>query len=381
MNYIPIDDKTINDNDNGKFKSQRQRDLDDLELLAKIDPSGMLDTISKFPEQIETAIELGEQTPVEFPKFIPSKSNGVVVIGMGGSAISGDILTDWLSDRFPVPILTCRGYTLPHFVNENTLVFAISYSGNTEETLAAVSDGLSRRCKLIGITSGGKLRDLCISAGMPYIQIPKGIPPRAAIAYLLFPMVIALKKLGLIEAIELDRELKDTLSTVKELSSLLAPGSGTERNIAKQLANHLLGSTPVVYAIPHFSAIARRWQTQLNENSKVLARYDEFPEMNHNDIVAWAGDDLEITSKWSAVFLRDVDEHLQIRKRIEFTKDLLRVKCRQIIEIRPKGRTILAKMMYSMYIGDFVSVYLGILRGIDPTPVNAIEALKKQLVT
>ena len=347
--------------------------------LKKIDSSGMLDILSAFPEQIESAIGLAEQLSIDTLNVSSSELNAVVVTGMGGSAIGGDILAGWLADLFAVPIFVNRNYSLPGFVNKNTLLFAVSYSGNTEETLGALSEGLERGCKCIGISSGGRLRNLCIEKGCPYLQIPEGFPPRAAFAYLFFPMAVLLKRMKMIEEKGFEAEIKDVLATLRDARSELAPETDMRQNIAKQQAEDLKGSTPVIYGIPHFAAIARRWQTQLNENSKVLARYDEFPEMNHNDLVGWAEDDLTTTKGWSAIFLRDEDEHPRISKRIEFTKSILSSKSKKVIEVWLHGQTFLAKMIYFVYVGDFVSTYLAILRGVDPTPVKTIEELKEWL--
>jgi glucose/mannose-6-phosphate isomerase len=348
--------------------------LDDLEEIKRIDAHNMLGFIHNFPDQIEEAMEIAEGVTIK--EFKPRQ---IVIAGVGGSAIGGDILASWLFKRLEVPIFVNRAYKLPTFVKEKTLLFTVSYSGNTEETLSLFKEGIKKGCKIVAITSGGKLEKLCKEENVKLISIPKGKPPRASVAYLFIPIVVILKKLGLYDP---DEELDVVLKTLKDLRERIVPEKTTENNPAKQLAKKLHGEIPIIYGEAIFNSIARRWQTQLNENSKMLSWHSTFPEMNHNEIEAWAKDSL--SKEFTVVIIRDdfkLDSQLQ--KRVALTRaSILEKHAKQVIEIVASGgdeKDYLARMLYAMYLGDFTSIYCAILGNYDPTPVSAIEAFKRDL--
>ncbi|UCF07836.1 MAG: bifunctional phosphoglucose/phosphomannose isomerase [Thermoplasmata archaeon] len=348
--------------------------LDDLDAIRNHDKGNMLGTIENFPEQLEEAVDIAQSIDVEM--FKPRQ---IVIAGVGGSAIGGDILASWLFKRIDIPIFTNRAYKLPTFVREKTLLFAVSYSGNTEETLSLFTEGLNRGCSIIAITSGGELEKRARRENVTLISIPKGKPPRASVAYLFMPIVAVLKKLCIYNP---DNEVEVAIETVRKLREHLVPDILTEKNPAKQLALELLNETPIIYGLAIFNAIARRWQTQLNENAKMLSWHGTFPEMNHNEIEAWGADDT--SKRFTAVILRDnfrLDSRLQ--KRVKLTKEtILQKQAKKVIDVVAEGgqeKDYLARMLYSMYLGDFVSVYLAILKGIDPTPVATIEGFKRDL--
>ena len=348
--------------------------LDDPDAIKKVDASDMLGVIRNFPEQIEEAIKIAEG--VEVGAFNPYQ---IVIAGVGGSAIGGDILASWLFKRIGIPIFVNRAYKLPSFVGANTLLFTVSYSGNTEETLSLFEDGIKKGCKVVAITSGGMLAKRCKEEAVKLISIPLGKPPRAAVAYLFMPIVVVLKELGIYDP---DKELKVAVENIKTLREKLVPENHIESNPAKQMAMQLHNETPIIYGLAIFNAIARRWQTQLNENAKVLSWHGTFPEMNHNEIEAWAND--ERSGRFTAVLLRDdfLPEN-RLQKRVRLTKDLILQKhAKKVIEVVAQGgheKDYIARMLYAMYLGDFVSIYLAILRGIDPSPVGAIEGFKREL--
>jgi glucose/mannose-6-phosphate isomerase len=298
---------------------------------------------------------------------------------VGGSSIGGDILASWLFKRIDIPIFVNRAYKLPSFTGEKTLLFAVSYSGNTEETLSLFDDGVKNGCKIIAITSGGKLAERCRDSCEQIIMVPSGKPPRASVAYLFMPIVMILKKLGIYEP---DSEVKVAIKTLRELRKHIVPEVPTQENQAKKMALELYGENPIIYGLAIFNAVARRWQTQMNENAKMLSWHGTFPEMNHNEIEAWGQD--ESSRRFTAVLLRDefrLDSRLQ--KRVALTRDsILRKRAKKVIEVVAKGgqeRDYLARMLYSMYLGDYVSIYLAILNGLDPSPVSTIEAFKRDL--
>jgi glucose/mannose-6-phosphate isomerase len=348
--------------------------LDDIEEIKRIDAQDMLGFICNFPDQIQEAMDIADSVNIQ--NFKPKQ---IVIAGVGGSAIGGDILASWLFKRIKIPIFVNRAYKLPEYAGKDTLLFNVSYSGNTEETVSLFKEGVVKNCKIVAITSGGELEKLGESEDILLIKAPKGKPPRAAVAYLLMPIVVVLRKLGIYDP---QNEIAVATHNLKELRDELIPENPTENNQAKQIALKLLGETPIIYGEGIFNAIARRWQTQLNENSKIMAWHSTFPEMNHNEIEAWAKDDN--SKMFTAILLRDdFRSESQLQKRVKLTKtSILEKHSKKVIEIVAIGgeeRDYLARMLYSMYLGDFVSIYLAILRDINPSPVSAIEEFKRDL--
>ncbi|UCE37395.1 MAG: bifunctional phosphoglucose/phosphomannose isomerase [Thermoplasmata archaeon] len=351
-----------------------QQILDDMDEIKRLDTEDMLGFVQNFPKQIEEAKSISERTDLEV--FQPHQ---ILIAGVGGSAIGGDILASWLFKRINIPIFVNRAYKLPTFVGEKTLLFTVSYSGNTEETLSLFDEGIKKRCRIVAITSGGELTRRCKAENVKLISIPSGKPPRASVAYLFMPIVVTLKKLGIYDS---DREVAVAIDNLNALKGKLVPENPTDKNPAKQIAQQLQGETPIIYGLAIFNAIARRWQTQLNENSKVLAWHSTFPEMNHNEIEAWAHDGN--SNKFTAVLLRDnFKMEGRLQKRVSLTKNtILEKHAKKVIEVVAEGgeeKDYLARMLYLMYLGDFVSIYLAILRGENPTPVSAIEGFKRDL--
>jgi len=350
--------------------------LDDLKLMSEIDKSNMLDDVAKFPEQMKEAEEIVRASSLG--SFF--KVDNIVISGMGASAISGDIVQELFRDRFDIPIFVTRQYDLPKWVHKNTLLISQSYSGNTEETLHTFKHGYQKRCNIIGISSGGKLQEFCEKREVPHIKIPSDIQPRAATAYILFSSLFALKKIGLIRD-GIESEVEEVISITKELRNTCKKETPEKDNISKQLAKRILNTIPQVYGWGIYSPIARRWCTQFNENSKIICRYDEVSECNHNDIVGWSMNP-EVSKNFTCIMFRDEElESVYMKKRLDFMKELYGEITADVIEIHIKGKKRLAKMMYAMCLGDFISCYIAMLRKIDPSPVDAIAELKKELAT
>ena len=348
--------------------------LDDIETITKIDKSGMLNDVASFPEQIIKSKEIINQS--NLPNLY--KIDNIIICGMGGSAISGDIVQSLFRERSEIPIIVSRQYDLPKFAHKNTLVIAQSYSGNTEETLSTFKHAYQKRCKIIGISSGGKLKDYCEKRQTPYIKIPENIQPRAATGYILFSSLYALQKMGVLTH-EMESEINEAIEITQNFSDHNKKEIPQRENISKQLAKKIFGTIPQVYGFNHYSPIAKRWCTQFNENSKIICRYDEVSECNHNDIVGWSMDPT-VSKKFTCILFRShEDESIYMTTRLNFMKKLFQDVAGQIIEIPVNGKKRLAKMMYIMYMGDFISCYLAILRNIDPSPVEAIAELKNEL--
>lgn len=343
--------------------------LDDIEKMREIDKDGMLDVLENFPEQIEEVVEELDLN------LLPFQPDEIVVAGMGGSGIVGDILKSFLANRIKIPIYVNKDYNIPSFVDENTLLFVVSYSGNTEETLNAAREGMKRKAKVVGISSDGELESLCKERGVVFIQAPKGYHPRAAIAFLFIPVLKMLSEMLIYDS---DVAILDAISELKELRDKIKPDVKEEENLAKQLAKRIKGKIPIIYGHSIYNAVANRWHTQFNENAEILSWFGAFPEMNHNEVVGWKGD--EKSSNFIPILLRNNKEDDRIDKRIEVTKEkVFKPVTDDIIEVWAKADTQLARILYLIYLGDYVSIYLALLYGRDPSPVKIIDELKASL--
>ncbi len=318
-----------------------------------LDSQNMLQVINNFSSQCRDALGLPKGISV------PNNIKNIVVIGMGGSAIGGDLLKAYMNDS-KSPVHVIRSYKVPNFVDENSLVFAVSYSGNTEETLSALKDAQSKNAKIIGITSGGKLAQECSKV----IKIPPGLQPRAALGYLFFPMLGILHNSGLARV--KNDDLNEMLAVLKKTEDFDSLG----QNIAKKLKDKV----PVIYSSEALAPVAMRWKTQINENAKVPAFYNIFSEMNHNEIAGYRG----MRRDFAAVIIKDKFDNDRIRKRMEICKEIMEEKI-DVIEAETKGNGMLARMMSGIYIGDYVSYHIAMWNRVDPTPVEIIEAMKNKL--
>lgn len=342
--------------------------------IVSIDKSKMLDGLARFPDQISEALTIAES--VERFNFL--KIDNVIVAGMGASAISGDIMASLFRDKLDVPLIVNREYDLPKWVNKDTLMLCLSYSGNTDETLSAFKLAFQKKSKIICVSTGGKLQELAEKREVPFVKIPSGIQPRAATAYLLFPSIIFLKRLGLLKT-NIEADIEETISVTRELLTVIKKETPMDGNPAKQLAQNLLNTIPQIYGWGIYAPIARRWRHQFNENSKVIARSDVLPDCNHNDIVGWTANQ-EISKQCNCILFRDKDEEtIDMTIRLNFMKALFQNTAGHVFDVTPKGRSQLAKTMFLMCLGDFTSCYLAVLRGIDPTAIDIITELKNRL--
>jgi len=348
--------------------------LDDLKIISEIDKSNMIDSVSTLPEQIKESKKIIEE--ITLNSFF--KIDNILISGMGASSITGDIIQSFLRDKLEIPIYVSRQYNLPKWVNKNTLVLTQSYSGNTEETLSTFKHAYQKRSKIIGISSGGKLQEYCKKRNIAHIKIPENYAPRAATGYALFAALFTLKKIGILK-INLTPEIEETILITNSLVKKNKKEILEEDNPSKQMAKKIFNKIPQVYGFNFFVPIARRWCNQFNENSKLICRYDEVSECNHNDIVGWSSNP-EISKKFICIIFRDSEkESIYMAKRIDFMKKLFEGVSGDTLEIYAQGKKDLSKMMYLMLLGDFISCYLAILRKIDPTPVVAINELKNEL--
>jgi len=326
-----------------------------------------------FPKQVEDAVRIGK-------KFIlkgkQPRIDNIVVNGLGGSAIGGDLLRSYLSEEIDVPFIVNRHYRLPEYVDDRTLVVVSSYSGNTEETIAAHIDAKKRKANVLCISSNGETAQMAKKFGQPLITIPKGYPPRAALGYSFFPLMMALTKMKLIKSREAD--IKETLKLLKKKSKEY--GKLSDNNPAFQLAKQLFMKLPIVYSsAERFDVVNLRWRGQIAENAKQLAFGHVLPEMNHNELVGWKVLRRMMEEDMVVIFLRDKFDHERVKVRMEITKDVVNQYAAKVIEIQSEGKSLLARIFSLIYLGDWTSYYLAILNGVDPTPVKVIDYLKNEL--
>lgn len=347
--------------------------LDDPVAEATVDRSGMLAVVGQVSAMVAQAEKIAAAVDLEKAERISQ----VLVLGMGGSAISGDIAADLLFKRIKVPLLVNRTYHIPEFVGPETLVLSLSYSGETEEVLNATREAERRKAKIICIASGGKLLQLAEAKKYPFFQIPGGYQPRAALPFLLIPLLTCLAKLGLIPSIE--QEIKETIALLTKLCDEFGPNRPLRSNAVKQMAKRISGKLPIIFgSAGSTAAAALRIKNQINENSKQTALVNYFPELNHNEIANLASLKRE-ENAFAWIILRDEDDSERVKKGIEIVKSLIGQKLGGINEIVSQGRLALARIFSLIIYGDYLSVYLALLRGVDPTPVEAISRLKKEL--
>ncbi|OPZ75491.1 MAG: bifunctional phosphoglucose/phosphomannose isomerase [Firmicutes bacterium ADurb.Bin456] len=344
------------------------------EDICRLDTTGMFEALEGLPAQCGQACwDLAGG--IELPQT--GAISNIVVTGLGGSAIGGDLLRVYTASKMAVPVIVNRDYVLPQFVGPDTLVFAVSYSGNTEETLSAYSEARSRGASVVAVTTGGQLGELASRDGVPLIGVPGGISPRAATGFLFIPTLRVLQKLGLLEdSVDEITEMIDFIRTIREK---LAPEAPQAENQAKQLAQKLYNRIPVIWGSTGTTeVVAQRWKGQINENAKAPAYWNVLPELNHNEIVGFQFP-RELLKKLHVVILRDERDHPRVHKRIEITRDVIKAVVDGCTEVWATGEGVLSRLFSLIYTGDYTSVYLAALYGVDPGPVKVIDHLKKEL--
>jgi glucose/mannose-6-phosphate isomerase len=335
-----------------------------------LDTGHMLADVLAMPEQLGDALWRVESAAIE-PIDTPG---GLIVAGMGGSAIGGALARAALADQASRPILAARGYGLPSWTTPDTTVLCASYSGNTEETLACFESAGALGARRIVVTTGGVLAEQARAAGVPVIPIPAGFEPRAAIAYLL---VSALEVAALCGAgPRLGAEIDVTASHLEQLVAQWGPDADDD-SLPKTLARELHGTVPVIVGAALTTSIAYRWKTQINENAGLPAFAGELPEFDHNEIAGWLG--TGALGPFSAVFLDDCDSHPRLRTRIELSERFIGANAKLTRVVSTHGESALERVCSLVLLGDLLSVYLAALDGTDPTPAPPLEDLKKAL--
>jgi glucose/mannose-6-phosphate isomerase len=356
--------------------TQRPSDTADLgpSSVAEFDRQDHFSMAASLAGQLEDGWRVAHD---DLRAFDPPKEkpDGVVVCGMGGSAIGADIVRACLPEM-SVPFEVVRGYDLPAWVSRRTLVIAVSYSGNTEETLSCVDAALARGCRPVCVATGGQLGTLARERDRPLITVPPGMQPGAALGYLTTSLAAALCWAGL--AADFAPQVAEAAALVRSLAAELHPAVVDESNEAKRLARRLHGHISLIYGAGVTAPAARRWKGQINENGKAPAFFAEFPELNHNEIVGWTGDPA-LARTMHVVLLVDPQANGRIAKRVDYTAEQLVGATAGVDIVTAAGASPFARVCSVITMGDFVSLYLAVLSGVDPTPVTAIEELKRHL--
>jgi len=347
--------------------------LDDPDALRRLDRGGMLAAVAALPAGL--ADGWARTRDVTLPSGHRAATS-IAVLGMGGSAIAGDVVAGVFSDRLTRPLTVVRDYELPAFVGPSTLVIASSFSGATEETIASLATALERHCPVVVVTTGGPLLEVARRAELPHLAFEGGGQPRAALGRSMGILAGLLERAGML-ALE-DDEVALAVAAAEATVAVSGPDVDLERNEAKRLAWELVDRLPTVEASGWLSPVARRWKTQLNENSKTAATWEELPEATHNAVVGYAEPEA-LSDRLVVVFLASPDDHPRNRRRADLSGELLKAAGidHRLVSLGGHGR--LAQAMVGIVLGDYVSVYLGLLYGHDPTPVEAITLLKARL--
>jgi glucose/mannose-6-phosphate isomerase len=346
----------------------------------EIDQAGMLAEVAGLPRQLREGYENARAALAgaffgTFPAIPPAAPDGLVVCGMGGSAIGADLVLACLPG-LRVPAAVVRGYALPPWAGPETLVVVVSYSGETEEALACALQGRSRDCAPVCISSGGSLAAFAEAEGLPLVRVPGGGQPRAAVGSLSMPLLATLEASGLC-----DEHATDVVAAADMLDAdnlILGPDSPDESNPAKALARRLEQRLAVVYGAGATAPVARRWKGQINENAKAPAFFNELPELDHNELMGWTSLP-HVTSSTVALFLQDESGDERLARRAGLTAREYEALGVATETIAARGASRLARLFSLVQLGDYASVYLALLYGIDPTPVEAIQAFKANL--
>ena len=342
--------------------------LDDISSIEQIDAGDMLGSIAQFPEHLEKSFLMGTEN-ANYHQDI----NQIVFFGLGGSATAGEVICQKLGEQCQTPSRLIRRSYLPKYIDQNTLCIALSYSGNTKETIACYKQAFSKGAAVISISSGGELEQLSSENKTTFVKLPTGYQPRAALGLLIGASLGCLSKAKLVE--DLPLTIKETVSLLTNLKNQYIEDIPTAKNLAKQIATDILGHIPLIYTSETLGlAVSNRWKNQLNENSKVMAYGNVFPELAHNEIMS---DNQQ--QKPIIIYLYNPDEETSILETNRTALELIKPQTYKIVEIASNGISLLAKTLSTILLGDYISTYLAIRRQIDPTPVDRIIKLKSEL--
>src|SRR3954451_15821445 len=344
------------------------------EDIARVDTAGQVADVLAMPSHLEDALWRVQSASLEKTLRRMEGPTPLLICGMGGSAVGGDLAAAVLGDRLMAPLRTIRSYELPAWAMPGSYVVCASYSGNTEETLACYEAAGALGAPRIAVTTGGRLAEAARADGVPVIPLPGGLQPRSAVAYM---VVAVLEIAAYVEAAPAVRtEIDAACASLTELAKEWGPEADSD-SLAKRVAQRGHRTIVSIYGAGPTAPVAVRWKTQINENAKVPAFAAELPEADHNEIVGW--ESASSLGSFLAVLLEDSDQHPRVRQRIELTASLIEPEAAGTLCLESRGTVALERVMSLVMLGDLVSIYLAVLRGIDPTPVDVIERLKEEL--
>ena len=320
--------------------------------------------IGSFPQQLREAVRIGQAASI---RKAGKEIRNIVVTGLGGSGIGGNLVSELVESELKVPFLVNKDYFLPAFVNEHTLVIASSYSGNTEETLNALSQAIEKKAHIICVTSGGRMLEIAKENGYDHVIVPGGNPPRASLGYSFVQQLYILNKLGLISD-SFEHDLQESIKLLERESDHI-------QGVSKEIAERLRGKIPVVYVTTPMASVAVRFKQQINENSKMLCWNHTIPEMNHNELVGWRNK----IGAWVPIFLRNKDDYSRNQQRIEINKEIVSQYSDYVLEIWSKGNSHIERAIYLINLTDWVSYDLAVLNQVDAVEVKVIDFLKNSL--
>ena len=342
-----------------------------LEDIRSIDSQNMWQFLSSFPQQWKEAVEGTMNIELGIDN---ERISNICFAGMGGSAIGADLIRSFCYDSSPYPIQVVRHYEIPSWVDENTLFVACSFSGNTEETLTALTMAREKGAQTITVTTGGELMVKAAKEEFDYIKISGGMPPRAALGYSFVPLYRIFQHLGIVD--ERDGALRDTARFLTEQNDLF---SNPEDNEALNLAEELNDTLPIVYSDgTMMEPVNLRWRNQFAENAKTLAYGNTLPEMNHNEIVGWERI-VHLTGRLSVILLIDKEDNPRVQRRMEIVEELVEDQTDSLHILKTRGQTRLTRMFSLIQLADWTSFYLAIVNNVDPTPIAKIDLLKSKL--
>ncbi len=338
------------------------------------DSAKMFDVIADLPGQLKQAYEIGADIKIDLET---SGIRNIIITGLGGSAIGGDLLRSYLQYEIKLPVQVNRNYYIPAYADEHTLVVCSSYSGDTEETISAYNDAKSKGCKIACISAGGKMTIMAENDGNYVVKVPRGYQPRCALAFSFITMLMLFVKLKLVS--EREHDITRLIDLMKERSMVYSAfDSGT--NSAVNIAEHLHGKIPIIYSSNDLLDIVNlRWRGQFAENSKTLAFGNYFPELNHNEIVGWQ-ENSDFLRNFAVIYLLDREDNPRIVKRQKITKEILEPYRGIDIEIESEGNSKLERIFDLVYLGDWISFYLAVINKTDPSPIEKINLLKNKLM-
>lgn len=352
--------------------------LNNPQALRRLDSLGSFAATEDYPRQFARGLELA--AAFDLPQALRREYHEILVLGTGGgSSISGALLASLFFGQLQQPVIINQGYNIPAFADADTLVIALSHSGNTEEILSALGQACRAGCKAFALTAGGALGRICQEENIPCLIVPRDIGhPRRDLGYIVPPLILALAGLGLVPDISAD--IREAIALMEKLRAEYGVDIPLAQNPAKQLAAKIQGHIPLVYgSADHLQAPAWRWKNQFGENSKLMAFYNLIPHLHHDEAVGW---DMEpdLLGKFFLIMLRDDRlDSPKISKRKDITVEILGKRMGGVQEVWAQGQSVFARLFSLIYLGDFVSLYTAAIRGVDPTPVEIINLFKEKM--